>query len=92
MQHLKYILGHFICYKLLKYKENNVFPIKYMYTGVRIKTILTLTLILTFLHVAILIVIKRLIYSNIPVIVMWCNCKNLYIDYSAKCFCLDPIQ
>ena len=29
-------------------KENNVFPIKYMYTGVRIKTILTLTLILTF--------------------------------------------
>ena len=39
----------------------------YMYTGVRIKTILTLTLILTFLHVSILIVIKRLIYSNIMI-------------------------
>ena len=36
-----------------------------MYAGVRIKTILTLTLILTFLHVSILIVIKRFIYSNI---------------------------
>ena len=44
-----------------------VFPIKYMYTGVRIKTILTLTLILTFLHVSLLIMIKRFIYSNIMI-------------------------
>ena len=69
MQHLKYIPGYFIWYKELKYKENNVFPIKYMYTGVTIKTILllTLTLILTFLHVSIIIVIKRFIYSNIMI-------------------------
>ena len=35
--------------------------LKYMYTGERIKTILTLTLILTFLHVSLLIMIKEMI-------------------------------